>query len=260
MKSKCSVTLSKGLLFLIGGFLILASPLSGEAQNTSVVSVAGTSWDAGSVLMPTPNTGDGSLMTRRRLYDFDKQGKVKSTVLIDKSAGSILKYEYNALSGRYENKSEMTMPTSTSETISGTYEIKGKSIYLDFPDYTVRATIYSDSMKGVLTYKSTNEKEEWVVSKKSETVTSNNESKPSPKVVPEQKAQSSKIKLYRFPPSSPSNLSSREFPSSADADREIITPGCIPKRGTMFVRMKDGSIISIDLKEADGITILGPRR
>ena len=119
-------------------------------------------------------------MTRRRLYDFDKQGKVKSTVLIDKSAGGVLTYEYNASSGRYENRQTMTMPTSRSETITGTYEIRGKSIYLDFPDYTVRATIYGDSMKGVLTYKSTNEKEEWIVSKTLRSITSSNENQPSP--------------------------------------------------------------------------------
>jgi len=146
------------------------TPLADKAQNNSIINLVETSWDAGYVIIPTHHT-DGSVTTLRRLYDFDKQGKVKSTVIKNKSGGGEHKYVYDYVYNPATNRDEsrlvskyvLTMPEFTSEILNGTYEINGKSIYLDFPDHTIRATIYSGSIKGILTYKGTNEKEEWKI-------------------------------------------------------------------------------------------------
>ena len=150
---------SNSFLFLVVGFLMLFSSLTVKAQNNPAVNLAGTDWDTGSVVLPISTAY--SITTRKRLYDFGTQGKVKSTVLVEKSAGGEYRYVdepvYNSALGRDEYRQVYkfvpTAPEFHSKISNGTYKIAGKSIYLDFPGYTISATIYSDSIKGILTYK-----------------------------------------------------------------------------------------------------------
>jgi hypothetical protein len=164
MSSKMLAKFSGCFLFLFAGFLMLLSPSAGKAQNDSAVNLSGVAWDTVPVVITTSNT-DNSVTTLTRYYDFDKQSKVKSTVLISKSAGVEFKYTYNPNNNRYEYRYVPTLPEVNSKVFYGVYKIKGKSLYIDFPDYTVSATIYGDYMKGVLTYRISNKKEEWIIAK-----------------------------------------------------------------------------------------------
>jgi tetratricopeptide (TPR) repeat protein len=164
MRSKVSAELSNCFLFLIIAFSIPFSPLLGKAQNNSTVSLEGTEWKTIAVVIPTRNT-DRSVTTLTRSLTFYKRGKVKFTINKDKSAGIEYVYNpvYNGVTNTIEYKFEnvATEPESTSEVLQGTYEIRGKSIYLKFPTYTVNATLYSNSIKGVVTH--TNMKEEQIL-------------------------------------------------------------------------------------------------
>jgi hypothetical protein len=162
---------SLSFMFLAISLLMLFNPFAGKAQNNSAVSLAGTEWSTIPVTVPTYST-DNSITTLTRCLVFYKQGKVEAAILRNKSAGGEYKYvysnEYNPVTGRYElqlvNKYVPTLPEFTPQAWQGKYEIKGKSVYLDFPGFTINATVSGDSMKGLVTYKDTNQKEEWLLS------------------------------------------------------------------------------------------------
>lgn len=165
MKSKWSGRFSKVPLFLIGGFLILFSPCSGKAQNNSTVNLAGTVWNRTPQIIEFPS--DGTFSTIRRGYTFGRQGNVKEALSVIKPAGVMLTYDYDYPTNERRLTTRPTMSINSFETFDGTYEINGRSIYLDFPGYTVSATIYSDTMRGELIYKQTKKKEEWIVRRQS---------------------------------------------------------------------------------------------
>jgi hypothetical protein len=155
----------KGFLLLIGGFFVLFSPCPGKAQNNSTVNLVGTVWNRTPQIIEFPS--DGTFATIRRGYTFGRQGNVKEALSVIKPAGVMLTYDYDYLTNENRLTTRPTMPINTFETFDGTYEINGRSIYLDFPGYTVSATIYSDTMRGELTYKQTKKKEEWIVRRQS---------------------------------------------------------------------------------------------
>ena len=69
MRSRISAKPSNYLLSLIVGFLILLSPLTGRAQNNSVVNLAGTEWTTGAEVIPTGNI-DNSITTLKHPCKF----------------------------------------------------------------------------------------------------------------------------------------------------------------------------------------------
>jgi hypothetical protein len=149
---------------------MLFSPLAGKAQNNSTINLADTEWRAGPITIPTLNT-DHSVTTLTRKLVFYRQGKVEAAVIRDKTWGFenklVYDYAYNSAKNRYEymyvSKLVRTLPEFNAEAWAGTYEVKGKSVYLDFPACTIDANIYSDSIKGVATHKNTGEKEAWIL-------------------------------------------------------------------------------------------------
>ena len=97
---------------------------------------------------------DGSITNLYRTYTFDGQGKAFLTIIISKGVGvSTTGTPYGDI------------PLSTASKSVGTYTLNGKSIYIDLPDRKIEATISGNIMKGVLTAKSNNQKEEWLVVK-----------------------------------------------------------------------------------------------
>ncbi|MEN3329345.1 MAG: hypothetical protein V7638_4152 [Acidobacteriota bacterium] len=153
------------LLIMVISFLTLFSPCPGKAQNNSTVNLAGTVWNKSPQFVEFPS--DGTFATLRHGYAFERKGKVKYALSTIKPAGQESRHGYNSITGRVELITVPTMPLNTFQIFDGTYEINGRSIYLHFPAYTVSATIYSDSLKGELTYKKTNKKEEWIVRRQS---------------------------------------------------------------------------------------------
>jgi len=246
MGKKISTKLSTCFLFPLIGLLILFSPPAGKAQENSGVNLVGTSWNTGQVIIPTQNT-DNSVTALTRNYDFDRQGKVNCTIIKNKSAGGeyklvwkwVLENQYNAVTGKYEMQSVYkyvqdyvhTMPESNSEILKGIYEIKGKSIYLDFPDHTISATIYSNSMKGILIYKGTKEKERWEIEK------------------------TSGVGEIRPAESARGNAGSPSVPGANLGFQDVINfrnkclDGLTGIDGILVVKMKDGSIKKIDLSQ-----------
>lgn len=188
MRNRMSAKFSNCFLFLMVGFLMLCNPINSYAQNSSI-NVGGTEWQTEQFKMA--NEDDDSIIVITSTYIFDKQGKVILFVEFEKSAGR--KNEFIASTPSYdpqihspsERRLVLTPPkTSTSEEF-GAYKINCKSISLDFLTYTISATIYGDSMKGILTHKGTNKKEEWIVARRSNqnvlstkesTITSSNKS------------------------------------------------------------------------------------
>jgi hypothetical protein len=177
MKNRMSAKPSKRFLFLALGFSMLFSPLVGEAQNNSAFNLAGTEWNTGEYEIPTSNDNN-SVTTLTHYLVFYKQSKVKDIVIREKSAGRryTSDYEYvydyvtNPITGQQEYKqvykkvpkTVTTMPSFIQRDYEGTYEMRGKSVFMNFPSFTISATIYSNSLKGVITHKDTNEKEERV--------------------------------------------------------------------------------------------------
>lgn len=114
-----------------------------------------------------------------RYLVFYKQGKVEAAIVTSKGIGMktelVLELqpesEYNAITGSYETRMVQkqvqkfvnTPPEFNSVAWKGTYEIRGKSVYLDFPSCTIEANISSGSLKGVATYKGSKEKEAWIL-------------------------------------------------------------------------------------------------
>lgn len=177
MKNRMSAKTSNRFLFLVLGFSMLFSPFVGKAQNNSAVNLAGTEWNTGEYEIPTSND-DNSVTTLTHYLIFYKQGRVKDIIVREKSIGRrrTSDYEYvydwviNPITGQQEYKqvykkvpkTVTTMPSFNQQEYEGTYEIKGKSVLMNFPSFTISATVYRDSLKGVITHKGTGEKEERV--------------------------------------------------------------------------------------------------
>lgn len=152
-------------LFLVISLLMLFSPCAGKAQNNSTANLAGTVWNRTPQVIEFP--ADGTFATIRRGYTFGRQSNVKEALSVIKSDGQALTYDYDYRTDENRLMTRPTMGMNTFEITDGTYEINGKSVYLDFPGYTVTATIYGDSMRGELTFKRTSKKEEWIVRRQS---------------------------------------------------------------------------------------------
>jgi hypothetical protein len=267
MRSRMLAKFSNYFLFLTVGFLMLFSPFTGRAQNNSTINLAGTSWNTGTVAIQTSSI-DKSVMTLTRYYDFYKQGKVTSTNVIAKSAGAeyklvldyvyvggtVTKYEY-----RWVWKFVPTMPSSSREILNGRYEVKGTSVYLDFPTYTVSASIYSDSIKGTLTYKESNKKQQWIITRALTQNSSNDEnsSYPNyPNVVRNSDGTYHPADGYGWvDPNDPKDFRVEPVLYDPASDLVKILNAVSNKQGTLSVKMNDDSIRKIDLRQAKEMMI-----
>lgn len=178
MNNKVSALSANWFLFLVVVFLIPFIVSVGRAQS-SAVNLAGTEWSTGAEIIPTGHL-DGSITTVTRYLVFYKQGIAEAAIVTNKSAGSkselvlelVPESVYNAGTGRHETqmvqrqvqKLVMTPPVLDAKAWKGTYEIKGKSIYLNFPGVVIDAQISGSLIKGVVTYKTSKAKEAWILS------------------------------------------------------------------------------------------------
>ena len=64
--------------------------------------------------------------------------------------------------------------------MEGTYRIKGKIVYLDFPSFTIEVAIKATSMEGVLTHKDT-KKDEAILFTRTESANNSSQNVSSPK-------------------------------------------------------------------------------
>lgn len=179
MRNKMSARVSNCFQFMIAASLIIFSPFAGQAQNNSAVNVVGIDWRTISSVVNL----DNSVTITTRYYYFFEQGKVRCITVIGKTAGGtnqmVSRQVYNPRTGYYETQMVLEfVPTSgstSSSTDYGTYKIKGKSISVYFPAYTISATIYNDLMKGTLTDKNSNAEEEWLIGRASQENSTNQE-------------------------------------------------------------------------------------
>lgn len=158
------------------GVIFLMTPINTDAQNGSLATLAGTEWSTGAITIPVYST-DNSITTLTRYLAFYSQGKVEAAFARSKSAGGEYKYVYdyvydygfNGATGRYEysyvyklvNKYVLTMPEFSSEVFKGSYQIRGQVIYLDFPAFSISATLTAGKMNAAVVNKSTKAKEGW---------------------------------------------------------------------------------------------------
>jgi hypothetical protein len=173
MKNKMSAKVSNCFLFLVIGFVMLSNIISTKAQGRIsipeeppvTINLAGTTWVRSPQYVKFPS--DGTFATVSHSYDFEQNGKVTYKRITTKPAGQELvsSREYDPASGEYRNilKTKPTIPLYSIQPFDGTYKLSGKSIHLEFRDYTVNALIYGDSMVGELVYRSTNERELWII-------------------------------------------------------------------------------------------------
>ncbi len=168
MRGRLMAKFSNRFLVPIVGFLMFFSPLVGKAQNNSAFNLAGTEWNTGEYEIPTSNDDD-SITTLTHYLIFYKQGKVKDIVIREKSVGRrytsdyeyVYDYVINPITGQQEYKqvykkvpkTVTTMPSFIQRDYEGTYEMRGKSVFMNFPSFTISATVYSSSIKGVITHK-----------------------------------------------------------------------------------------------------------
>lgn len=139
-------------LFLLGCCLTLCSITIANAQLPSAsINLEATEWQGKSISQVNL---DGSLTVLSLAYNFEDKGKVTLTILISKGVGV-------ATTGTPFGN----IPYATASRLVGTYKINGKSIYMDFPDRAIEATLSGNRMKGVLTAKKNNQKEEWLIEK-----------------------------------------------------------------------------------------------
>ena len=156
-------------LFLAVGCFVLFSPFVGKAQNSSASNLAGTIWDNDKNPIRKFNSSDNSETQFIYYIYFHQQGKAQVKFILDKSAGTTERYEQEYVTnydGTVESKQvkkrSYTSPSVNGYELEGTYRIKGKIIYLDFPDFTIEVTLSATSMEGVLTHKDT-EKDEAIL-------------------------------------------------------------------------------------------------
>lgn len=180
MEIKCWRNIQNCLLFLFIGFLMLSNPFTGRAQNNSAINLSGTRWDINPIAISTADL-DNSVTALTGYLIFRKQDIVEALIVRQKSPG--IESEYvtewvdesyiDGVTGRLEyrkvprqvRKSVPTPSKGYAEAWKGSYEVKGKTVYLDFPTCTIEVNISSGSLKGVVTYKKSKEKQSWILSK-----------------------------------------------------------------------------------------------
>lgn len=153
--------------------MIVFSPSAGKTQTNTVDNLAGTIWNTIPIPVPTLDPLDIAYATLTCYYNFDKEGKVRSTAVRIKSIGHKRVNRYNPFLKRLEIQIDLTPPDSSSESLNGTYIVFGDSIYLFFPTNIIRANIHSNSMEGILTHTSTGKKEKWTITRASRPKSSN---------------------------------------------------------------------------------------
>ena len=165
MLAKCS----NCFLFLAVGCLMIFSPLSSKAQNSSADNLTGTIWDNNKNPIRKFNSKDDSVTEFIYYIYFHQQGKAQVKFIVDKSAGAIETYEQEYVTnndGTTESKQvrklSRTSPSVNGYELEGTYRIKGKIIYIDVSSFTIEVTLSANSMEGVLTHKDT-EKDEAIL-------------------------------------------------------------------------------------------------
>lgn len=130
---------------VIFSMLFFLSIVNGQ---TTSVNLEGTSWIAKPSKMVNV---DASITVITFTYFFNENGKVKLYTFLTKGSG------ISPVTG------QMTFPSASSTETLGTYKVSGKSVYLNFPNETIKATINGNVMKGTTTLKKNNQKEEWIV-------------------------------------------------------------------------------------------------
>lgn len=165
MKNKMLAKCPNWFLFLAVGFLMLFSPFVGQAQNNSGGNLAETVWDTEKYPREKYNPKDNSVSIIVYFLGFYEQGKAKINIIDDKAAGTIEgaiddgKNTAGSPSLLELRKRARSDPSVNVQKLEGTYQIKGNLVYLDFPSFTINATVTATSIEGVLTYKDTNKDE-----------------------------------------------------------------------------------------------------
>lgn len=219
------------LLFWVTAFSIpiFLSPFAVNAQKSSTsMNLEGTKWEAEPF---TRTNSDGSESTLEFLYTFEKQGKVRLLVSGNRGAGIVATSPYGG--------SITTSPAHKTWTLIGTYRVSGRVVYLDFPEFTIRAAFPGSPgkaalvMKGSLTRKDTNKVEQFLAYRE----------------------DMGEIIVREM---SDQNKSSGGL--AGDARTTTLAPTneleCLPKQGTLIIKMKGGSKKIIDLSEAATITVV----
>jgi tetratricopeptide (TPR) repeat protein len=154
-------------LFLSSLLLLLFIPFPVHTQNTSnTIELEGTQWKGKPL---SQGNIDGSLTVLTTTYTFEKQGKVTLLTVISKGVGM-------ATIGTPFGD----IPYATARTLSGTYKTNGNSVYIDFPDRAMDATISGDVMKGVIINKKNNHRSDWIAGRTLNSESSSLSDKPKP--------------------------------------------------------------------------------
>jgi hypothetical protein len=186
--------------------LILLGPLVGKAQNrSSLINLEGTQWVAKPFSMVNV---DASTTVITFTYFFGRDRKVKLVAFSTKDAGVIPLTNQPG-----------TIVTSHWESW-GTYKVSGGTVHIDFPKEIIRATINGSLMKGVVTLKGTNEKEEWMVERESTQPNRSTETSPYPNVIRITEGKLSPAKGYRWVnPNDPNDFRVELIPGNRSENR-----------------------------------------
>ncbi|MEK7725047.1 MAG: hypothetical protein AAB336_11890 [Acidobacteriota bacterium] len=177
----------KEKVFLIVTLITIFCIQVGKAQENPKINLIGTEWISDNIIIEKPSA-DSSITKIKHFIIFYEDGKAESMLVSNKSAGMEFKQVLDQVNVggttgyelRYVWKYVPTPPETNSKAWAGTYKIGEKVVYLSFPDFSIVANVNKDSMKCVVTYKDTKEKEEWslIKSKKETNPNSQNLEKP----------------------------------------------------------------------------------
>lgn len=230
-------------------FLMFLSWYVPKAQSqASLIRVEETKWQARISWQNTEEISTNDFAE----YVFGKQQTVKykyisvAEISVIRLAPKPRKYLDDV--PEYERKKEWSTDIRNTGG-NGTYQQKGTVIHLEFSDHTIDASVKSDSMQGFITIKSTGERGLWDAER---VLNPKSEQPPSKKGgISDADIEWLRVEADRM---------KKEGSGYSDADLKLLSDKlrteCLPARGVLRVKMKDGSIIRIDLSQADEVMLV----
>jgi TolA-binding protein len=151
------------LLFLLTNIMPLGISFVVKAQRPSAPpTLEGIQYEGPIIFLAPGITGIPTLQAH---YIFEKQGRVTCRIITITPSGTITQQRFNMVTQTLEPTMVFIPGGATSTDEIGTYKQNGSTVRLEFSNRYIEATVKADGLMGMVTYKESNKKEQWVVAK-----------------------------------------------------------------------------------------------